>query len=331
MRYISAAFIAAVLVGCSSGENNSRSLLVDFNGTVESPLYAYASLDSSSPVDTAILVDGQYRFHTDSWSDGFYRIASDPDNSFEIFIGDVDNVLINARRNHLDESTTNSYQTRMLWQVNNLASRMALLADSVMPPSLQDSLFSVFRKQADDIRIHADTAMASLSLLQLSFHGKPLYDMVADHLVFENSIEYLNRKMPSDVAVQQLSAKVDSTREVASFLARYAKGRKAPQFHMTTVNNQRITNDDLVGVPYVFYLTNDTTSSSESKWLQVALNRFNGMKVVAAIPSSLSRIHNLNVLQGSILPSEANALLRHQPLTIFVDEGGLITSMTIDK
>lgn len=331
MRYISAAFIAAVLVGCSSGENNSRSLLVDFNGTVESPLYAYASLDSSSPVDTAILVDGQYRFHTDSWSDGFYRIASDPDNSFEIFIGDVDNVLINARRNHLDESTTNSYQTRMLWQVNNLASRMASFSDSVLTPSLHDSLFSVFRKQADDIRIHADTAMASLSLLQLSFHGKPLYDMVADHLVFENSIEYLNRKMPSDTAVMQLSAKVDSTREVASFLARYAKGQNAPLFHMTTVNNQQITNDDLTGVPYVFYLATDTSSIAESKWQQVALNRFNGMKVVAAIPSSLSRIHNLNVLQGSILPSEAAPLMHHQPLTIFVDEKGKITSMTINK
>ena len=329
MRYISFVLTTLLLAGCTSVEEHSRHLLIDFNGTVESPLYAYSFDSQSSPVDTAFLSDGQYHFDTSSWPLGIYHIESDSANKFDIVVGDVDNMMICARRNYLAGSTTNSNQTRLLWQVNNLSTNMALYEDSLLSQHVQDSLFSLFRHQADDIRSLADTTLASYQLLTLSFRGKPVYDLVADHVAFENSIEYLTRTLPDNKAITQLSAKIDSTREISSFLARYAKGRKAPQFHMTTVNNFQVTNSDLQGVPYVFYLTTDTTSLAESKWQQVALNRFNGLKVVAAIPSTLSRIHNLNVLQGSILPSESSSLIRHQPLTIFVDAEGNITSMTI--
>lgn len=317
--------MAMLLFACSSVENR-QTLLVDFNGTVESPLYAYSVDDEPLIIDTAYISDGQYIFDISSWPLGYYRLSADSSTSLDIIVGDVDQMLICARRNHLSESTTNSRQTQMLWQVNNLASSI-----SSQSSANADSLFTLFRQQADQLRLQSDSSLASLRLLSLSFNDKPLYDMIADHAVFESSISYLKSALPSSHAVQQLSAKVDSTRELASFISRYAKGQKAPQFHMTTVNNLSVTNADLAGIPYVFFLTTDTTSSSEAKWQQVALNRFNGYKVVAAIPSPLSRIHNLNVLQGSILPSEAAPLMRHQPLTIFVDEKGKITSMTINK
>lgn len=330
MRNIYLPFMAIALFGCSSVENR-HTLLVDFNGTVESPLYAYSLDETSQIIDTALLSDGQYIFDVTSWPLGYYRLSSDSSNSLDIIVGDVDQMLICARRNHLSESTTNSRQTQLLWQVCNLASNMSSLADSVLAPSLADSLFSSFRHQADQLRLQSDTSLAALRLLSLSFNGKPLYDMITDHAAYESSIQHLKSALPSSVAVQQLSAKVDSTRELASFLARYSKGQKAPQFHMTTVNNTNVTNADLDGIPYVFYLTTDTTSQAESKWQQVAINRFNGYKVVAAIPSNLSRIHNLNVLQGSILPSELASLSAHQPLTIFVNTDGNITSMTYGK
>lgn len=326
---------AALLAGCGS-DNTKKLLTVDMNGTTYATAYIYAIDKPDEIIDSVKTEDSRYIVDIDNYPYSFYRMTFDDNNHLNMILGHGRNCMINARKNHMDEATTNDWETEKLWQIERMqkAFEHRLATDSLYKTSSITAsnrkearkrvleIVKELRNESAPMRSELDSTIAIIPFLNLGTEGFKAYNIMTDHYLFEKSSKLLTKVWPEDERTRTCVKTVEDTRYISTFMNLYAKQRRGPDFRLSTKNSQTVDNNTLEGQKYVLFFASDTTHQSEKLWTAVAQSRFEGYKIVASVPEEFQTIHNQNVYQGHFRKGDEQHFKENQPVVIYIDGKG---------
>lgn len=319
-KVIITTFIIISTIACQQQKDGN--LLIDLNGTAHNPLYAYSLPDTTIAIDSATITNGVYFFDTKDWEYGFYRIKIDSVNYIDI-VANAEQQSICARNNYLTEATTNNSETQLLWNIEQLQHN----ADTAQ---YSDSLFLTLKLQADRLRTKAMKSIVLLPLLNMRLGDKNIYNIIADYDIFVAAQTTLEQIAPDNETTKQLSQQITNAKKTADFMSKYSVGNSLPAFSFTTNTGVALSNEQLIGMPTVIYYSTDTTQQALQTWEKIALARFLNNKVVACVPTYMTKPQKINVLTGSFDTETTKQFSPMQPIAIYVDAKGIITDIKLN-
>lgn len=334
--------LLALLTACNSASDTSdhTRLAIDFNGTTRDPLIAYSISDMSHYFREAWDDKGNvYTFDTNDWERGIYYIRIDANNGMYVVVDNDREILINARLNALDESTTNSSETQLLWNVQQLQKTINAEGDTIVArnqpldnianrkkaASQINAMLSLKRAEADKLLSKIGNSVVAIEIFALGYGNSYLYSIVDDYEIMANYALALANSYPNNLAVKGFSESIQKAYADVQLAKRYAVGNKFPRVDIITQEQQNYAStDELTGSRFAFFYTNDTTPAMQNYWLRVASHRYDGYKIFAALPPQIEQRIRFNVIAGRLHNSSDTVLNRLQPLIIVCDENAKI-------
>lgn len=334
--------LLVLLTACNSDGNISdhTQLVIDFNGTTRDPLIAYSISDMSHYFREAWDDKGNvYTFDTNDWERGIYYIRIDANNGMYVVVNNDREIMINARLTALDESTTNSRETQLLWDVQRLQKTINAEGDTIVArnqpldnianrkkaASQINAMLSLKRAEADKLLGKIGNSVVAIEIFSLGYGSSYLYSIIDDYEIMANYALALANLHPNNVAVRDFSESIQKAYADVQLAKRYAAGNKLPRIDIITQEQQSYAStDELAGSRFAFFYTNDTTPAIQNYWLKVASHRYDGYKIFAALPPQIEQRVRFNVTAGRLHNYSDTVLNRLQPLIVICDENAKI-------
>lgn len=343
-KRICAAFAMPLLLLSSCGSDGDTSnhtrIVLDLNGTTEEPMFAYSISDLAHPISEAWDDENNiYTFDTNDWERGVYVLSIDTANVIRVVVNNERKILINTRLNHFDESTTNSKETQLLWEIQKLQQSIDAEGDTIVAQnqpldnienrktaaSQINALIAIKRAEADKLLNKIGNSVIAIEIFALGYGSSYLYSIVDDYNIMASYASALANSHPNNLAVKGFASSIQKIYTDIQLAKRYAVGNKLPRVDIIRQEEQTYAStDEMSGTRFAFFYTNDTTPAMQNYWLRVALHRYDGYKIFAALPPQIEQRVHYNVTAGRLHNSSDTALNCLQPLIVVCDENSKI-------
>lgn len=342
MKKIFQLLIIVLCMSACSSQNEQFELIVDMNGTIQSPI-VLASLSNQSNIDTLYIGDDKL-YHSDitNCEYGFYQLKIDSINNIDVVFDKTNPILINARYNYLDEVTTNSKETNTLIRVRRVLKDLYTQIDLLKKKSInkeitfsnqKDSvniLYSLTKTKFDKILQDIDTSIVAALILNSGYGDQKIYNVISDYQVFEQYSKMLLKKYPENKYVRQYSRMVENAQSLALFVQANKVGDKAMSRQIRKNDNSIVSTQISNENPYIFYYSSDTISRSASIMRLTVWYRSQGNKVFVAEANPEELLPKNNFYNGKLIDNgDMSEMSMLSPLLIQVGADGLIKKIII--
>lgn len=276
-----------LVVSCTNVSN--RKLLIDFNGTLKSPIVlGRIESDDFIPIDTADLrPDGVYLFYIDDIPYGYYRFVADSGVMADLIIDSDTTIKINAIVGRDDWTIAGNKSTATLWHVEKRTKAYSQAIDTLISRTIisgesssraaKDSLFAkanklldIFKHELDSILSQSSGSLVSIPIMNTSIGNFPLYKITNDFVRFKQTATTLKTKYADVEVVNTFCENVDSIGLVIDADKRYKAGFFLPALPASFIAGKESNVDDkltIIVVDKCIDLKNDVIEHAISKRL----------------------------------------------------------------
>lgn len=248
-----------------------RVLVIDMNGTTENAIRVFSKQTGGVADTVAIGPDERYIVDMTDWECGFYTLDIDSQNQLDIVVCDTMRMFVNARRNHLAESTTNSTATQALWRLQAVLAAMNAQIDSVnanaalTQKAKTDSVMQIYagaRSCTDKLLEQSEISITVIPILNAGRGTQKLYNILADYDIFAEYSRRLSVEHGENKAVADLAKLVSEAQSAAAFMRRNKVGQKAPVYRLRKLDGTTVDTSVSPNLPYIYYCSSDTVSQA---------------------------------------------------------------------